>query len=106
MLAMSARLETLQQMVASDPTSSFARYALAMELLNLGRAEEAVAAFRALLDADPDYSAAYFHGGRALESLGRRDEARELYRAGIEATTRNGDAHTRSELQAALDLLD
>jgi hypothetical protein len=28
-----------------------------------------------------------------------------MYERGIEVTTRNGDAHTRSELQAALDLL-
>lgn len=102
---MSTRLETLKQMVASDPNSTFARYALAMELMNLGRPEDAVAEFRSLLASDPNYSAAYFHGGRALESLGRLEEARALYRAGIEATSRNGDAHTRSELQAALDLL-
>jgi hypothetical protein len=33
------------------------------------------------------------------------DEARELYRQGIEATTRIGDLHTRSEIEAALEML-
>jgi hypothetical protein len=40
-----------------------------------------------------------------LDKLGRREDARSLYREGIEATTRIGDLHTRSEIQAALDLL-
>jgi hypothetical protein len=33
------------------------------------------------------------------------DQARELYEKGIDATSRTGDQHTRSELQAALDML-
>jgi hypothetical protein len=33
------------------------------------------------------------------------EEAREVYEKGIEATARTGDQHTRSELQAALDML-
>jgi tetratricopeptide (TPR) repeat protein len=102
---MSARLEKLREMAANDPTSGFARYALAMELLNLDRAEEAVAEFRALLESDPNYSAAYFHGGRALELLNRAEDARALYLAGIDVTARNGDAHTRGELEAALAAL-
>jgi tetratricopeptide (TPR) repeat protein len=102
---MSVRLETLQKMAEQDPTSSFIRYGLAMELMNLGRAGEALEEFRTLLNNDPNYSAAYFHGGRALETLGLVEEAREMYRTGIEVTGRNGDAHTRGELEAALDLL-
>ena len=33
------------------------------------------------------------------------EEARTLYQQGIEVTTRKGDLHARSEMQAALDLL-
>lgn len=102
---MSARLETLRQMAAHDPTSSFARYAIAMELMNLDRAEEAAAEFQALLDSDPNYSAAYFQGGRALQMLGRIEDARAIYLAGIDVTARTGDAHTRGELEAALQSL-
>ena len=49
--------------------------------------------------------AAYYHGGQALEKLGKLDEARELYRRGIDISTQIGDLHTRSELEAVLDLL-
>lgn len=102
---MSQRLEALKEMVAQNPSDSFARYGLAMEYANSGDLEAAAAEYNALLASNANYAAAYFHGGQALEKLGRLDQARELYRRGIEATMRTGDAHTRSELQTALDLL-
>ena len=102
---MSARIEALTQMLAQDPANTFARYGLAMAHLGEDRAEDALREFQTLLEKNPDYAAAYFHGGRALESLHRIDEARDLYQRGIAVTTRTGDAHTRSELQAALDIL-
>ena len=81
------------------------RYGLAMEYRNSGQAELAVEEFNALLAANPNYSAGYFHAGQALEQLGRVEDARTMYERGIEVTSRNGDSHTRSELQGALDLL-
>lgn len=99
---MSQRLETLRSLVEQDPGNSRFRYMLAMETANAGDLNEAVEVYAAVLERDPDYSAAYFHGGQTLEKLGRLDDARALYERGIEATTRNGDGHTRSELQGAL----
>jgi tetratricopeptide (TPR) repeat protein len=102
---MSARIDTLKSLIAQDPANSRFRYMLAIELINGGDLEGGAAAFAELMAADPNYAAAYFHGGQALEKLGRIEEARAVYRNGIEATTRSGDLHTRSELQGALDLL-
>jgi tetratricopeptide (TPR) repeat protein len=102
---MSGRVATLQSMVEQDPGNARLRYMLAIELANAGDAEGAVTAFQAVIAADPGYSAAYYHGGQTLEKLGRREQARAVYLQGIEACASNGDAHTRSELQAALDLL-
>ena len=99
------RMEILLSMVAKNPEDSFARYGLAMEYANTGNLENAIVEYRALIGFNPDYAAAYFHGGQALEKLGRIDEAREVYEKGIQATSRTGDQHTRSELQAALDML-
>jgi len=101
----SNRIETLKSMVEQNPANTFARYGLAMEYGNSGNLEEAVREYRTLLQNDESYAAAYFHGGQALEKLGRVEEARAMYDKGIEITTRSGDAHTRSELQAALDML-
>lgn len=96
------RTGILEQMLAADPGNSFARYGLAMEHVNAGRLEPAVAAFETLLEKDPNYSAGYFHGGQTLEKLGRLDAAREFYRRGLSVTR---DPHARGELQAALDIL-
>lgn len=99
------RVETLKSMLADDPNNTFARYGLAMEYKNSGQMESAVNEFRALLTADPNYAAAYFHGGQTLEKMGCIEEAKHFYERGVEATVRTGDAHTRSELQAAIDML-
>ena len=99
------RMELLKSMLAQNPADSFARYGLAMEYSNRGELESAIAEFQALIEHNPNYAAAYFHGGQALEKLGRIEDARRRYEQGIEVTSRTGDQHTRSELQAALDLL-
>lgn len=99
------RLEILQAMVEQNPSDGFSRYGLAMELVNGGDLDGAVTQFRTLLEHNPGYAAGYFHGGQTLEKLGRLEEARGLYAKGIEVTAASGDAHTRSELEAALRML-
>ena len=89
-------------MVEQNPGDSFARYGLAMEYRNIGDLEAAMGEFRALMASHPDYAPAYFHGGQTLERMGLLEEAREIYLQGIEVTTRRGDQHARSEMQAAL----
>lgn len=102
---MTQRLEKLEELLAQDPKNVLVSYGLAQELANLGRLEEAVAAFERLIANRPDYHAAYFHGARTLERLKRIGDARDLYRRGIEAAARNGDGHAQSEMQAALEAL-
>ena len=99
------RLEALKAILEQNPAHTFARYGLAMEYANHGHLEEAVGEFSKLLEADPKYAAAYYHYGRTLEKLDRIDEARAVLENGIRLTTETGDTHTRSELQAALELL-
>ncbi len=99
------RLEVLRSMVEQNPADSFSRYGLAMEYVNSGDLPAAVDQFKALLEHNPNYGAGYFHGGQTLEKLGRIDDAKALYGKGIEVTGATGDAHTRSELQAALNSL-
>jgi tetratricopeptide (TPR) repeat protein len=96
------RIEILKQLLEQNPSSSFARYGLAMEYIKAGELDQAVEAFEAVVAADPNYSAAYFHGGQALEKMGKLDEARAFYKKGIAVT---GDPHALSELEAALDIL-
>ena len=99
------RLETLKSMAEQNPNDSFSRYGLAMEYANTGDMEQAILEYRKLMEVNPNYAAAYYHAGRALKKLGRIEEARETYDRGIGVTTTIGDLHTKSEIQAALDLL-
>lgn len=99
------RLQILQSMLAQNPQDSFARYGLAMEYAKAGDLERALAEYTALIALNPSYCAAYYHGGQALEKLGRLEQARDMYEKGIAAASAGGDEHTRSELQAALDML-
>ena len=99
------RLDILKQLLEQDPANSFARYGLAMEFANSGDLKQAVVEFQALIAKDENYCAAYFHGGQTLEKLGLLEEARGFYEKGIAATHRTGDAHTRSEIEAALNSL-
>ena len=92
-------------MLEQNPSDSFARYGLAMEYARQGDLQSAVAEYRALLEHNANYAAAYFHGGQALEKLGQIEAARDMYEKGIAVTSRTGDQHTRTELQAALDML-
>ena len=99
------RLTSLKSLLEQDPNNSFVRYGLAQSLANAGRLDEAVEQYRELLAVNPDYVAAYYHQGQTLEKLGRTDEARSVYSDGMSACSRTGDSHTRSEIQAALDIL-
>jgi tetratricopeptide (TPR) repeat protein len=99
------RLEILKNLVAQNPGDSFARYGLAMAYAGSGDYAEAVEEYRGLIEVNPKYVAAYYHCGQALEKLGKLDEARQVYRRGIQVSTEAGDQHTRSELEAVLDLL-
>ncbi len=92
-------------MLSQDPGNSFVRYGLAQALASNGQYRAAVEQYRELLARDAGYVAAYYHGGQALEKAGDIDGARSLYEEGLEACTRKGDMHTRSEIQAALDIL-
>ena len=103
---MPSRIETINTLLEQDPNNSRLRYMLAMETSNAGDLGGAARIFEELLEKDSGYSAAYFHGGQTLEKLGRTDDAKALYRRGVEATTRNGDSHTRSEIEGALAMLE
>lgn len=99
------RIETLQQLLEANPADCFLRYGLAQEHIKAGEQVQAIAQFEKILEINPDYQAAYYHAGKTFEQLGRADDARTIYQHGLETSTRTGDAHAGSELQAALSEL-
>jgi len=100
-----SRIDTLRSFVASSPRDPFPRYALALELRQAGKSEEAWDCFEVLMREMPDYVPTYLHAGQLLVELGRKDEAAEVWRRGVTTATRVGDGHARGELEGALAAL-
>ena len=96
------RVAMLKEILATNPTDSFARYGLAMECANSGDAAAADEHFKVLLGSHSEYVAGYFQYGQFLAKSGRTEEARSTLSAGIATARRTGDEHARSEMEAAL----
>lgn len=98
----SKRLAYLEQVTQSGKADAFAWYALALEYKGLGRADDALATFRALRERDSAYVPMYLMCGTMLLDAGKADEAREWLEAGVVEARAKGDSHALSELQGAL----
>jgi len=99
------RIALLTEILAANPTDAFARYGIAMEYSNSGKIEEALQAFKTLLEKNPDYVPGYFMAAQTLEKVGRIDEAKRMLVDGITSARRTGNAHAQSEMTAMLESL-
>jgi tetratricopeptide (TPR) repeat protein len=97
-----SRIDALRELLAEMPDDAFTRYALAMELRQADRLEEAMAEFRALLERSPEYTAAYLMAGQCAQDLGDRAEAARIFRLGVEVCARAGEKHAGAKCAEAL----
>jgi Tfp pilus assembly protein PilF len=102
----SPRMRQLKQMLQRQPDDPFLLYGVAMEYKKANQPELAIEHFDAVLRRDPNYCYAYYQRAQAYESRGDVESAKRSLREGLEAADRSGDAHARSEIEAALALLD
>ena len=100
-----SRLKQLEEFTRLNPQDPFAHYGLAMEYKVAERYNDSIKTFEKLLGFKPDYTAAYYHSGVMLGGLGRKDEARDILKRGMDVAKTNGDFHTLSELEEALNNL-
>lgn len=100
------KIAGLREILTLDPRNSFARYGVAMELVNRGEIATALAEFDTLLANDPDYTAGYFMSAQTLAGAGRKPEAIERLKAGIGCAARSGNSHALNEMQVMLDELN
>ncbi len=100
------RIKTLLEFLSADPGDSFSRYALGLEYRSAGDLERAIETYQEVLRRDPDYLATYYQLAKAYQDSGELDQARATFQAGIELASRQGDLHTREELQEALGELE
>lgn len=97
-----SRREKIEALLADDPTDSFLRYSLAMELDKEGDHDASLTRFAELTRDDPPYVAAFFMAGQQLARLERVNDARAYLRDGIEAARAQGDAHAAGEMSEFL----
>lgn len=99
---MSTRREKIEAMLADDPTDTFLRYSLAMELDKVGENNASLTKLGELTGDDPPYVPAFFMAGQQFARLGRVNEARTVLRDGIEAARVQGNGHAAGEMSEFL----
>jgi hypothetical protein len=100
-----SRREKIEAMLADDPSDTFLRYSLAMELDKEGEHERSLAEFSSLMTAAQPYVPAFFMAAQQLARLDRNSEARAALRTGIDHARTTGDSHAAAEMSEFLATL-
>ncbi len=99
---MSTRISSLARAVKQNPNDSFYKFALALEMLKIDQPIKAKVLFEAIRNSDPEYVGVYYHLAKLYVQLGENKKALHTYKEGINVAEAQNDAHTKSELSAAL----
>ena len=102
----SDKLTTLFSMLDRQPNDTFLLYGIGMEYKKLDDLPRAIEFFNKVLAVDSGYCYAYYQRGQVQEQAGDGPAARASYQEGIIAASRVGDAHAKSELEGALQMLE
>ncbi|NOZ40408.1 MAG: hypothetical protein GXP24_09300 [Planctomycetes bacterium] len=102
---MATRREKIEAMLVDDPTDTFLRYSLAMELDKEGENDSSLEKLSELTQDEMPYIPAFFMGGQQLARLDRLAEARAVLRQGIEQARVQGDSHAAGEMSEFLTSL-
>ncbi|MHB8391845.1 MAG: tetratricopeptide repeat protein [Acidobacteriaceae bacterium] len=99
------KVTAFTEILAQDPNHAFARYGLAVEYVQRGENDLALAQFDELEKRHPDYTAGYQMAAQTLIASGQPRQAVERLRAGIASARRTGNQQALAEMEAMLDEL-
>lgn len=99
---MSTRISTLAKAVREHPDDPFYKFTLALEMLKIDEVSKARVLFEAIKGSNPDYVGVYYHLAKLYERMNENKKAISVYKEGIEVAQSQKDAHSKSELSAAL----
>jgi tetratricopeptide (TPR) repeat protein len=99
------RIEKLKEFLIANPDDDFVQHALALELIKLGKDDEARTLFEKILTLNPSYIGSYYHYAKLLERAGEKEQAIQWYESGMAAAKKAGENHAYNELQAAWEEL-
>ena len=97
-----SRRAKIEAMLADDPSDTFLRYSLAMELDKEGEHDRSLQTFTGLMQDDPPHVPAFFMASQMLVRLDRVADARTLLRDGIEQARAQNDSHAAGEMSEFL----
>jgi len=97
-MAPSQRRQQIETMLEEDPTDSFLRYALAMELRAEGDLLGSIDRLKSLMTDTPPHGPAFFMAAQQFVQLQQIDAARTALRDGIEQARDQDDSHAASEM--------
>ncbi|MCO8123688.1 CDC27 family protein [Stieleria sp. TO1_6] len=97
-----SRKEKILAMLADDPSDTFLRYSLAMELRSEGDHSASLEKLADLTRDTPPYVPAFFMAAQQLVDLGKIDQARTQLRDGIDQARLQNDAHAAAEMSELL----
>jgi len=100
-----SRRQKLEDFLAKNPHDAFARYGIALECVKEGDIAAAESHFQTLIRSNPDYVPGYQMYAQTLARNDRAADAKSVLAQGIEAATRAGNQHARSEMEGLLSEL-
>lgn len=104
---MNQRLEALLKMEQQSPQDPFLGYAIAIELKNTGKEQEAFERLENLLSAKQDYLPTYQLYGQWLSESGQTEKAIHILQTGYKLAVKMNELKTAREIrQLLLDLED
>lgn len=98
---MSARLDSLMELLQDNPNDGFVLFALAKEYEGMEEISHALEYYEKLRAIDPEYVGLYYHLGGLYAEIEEHEKALNIYKKGIEVATTLHDLHALSELKGA-----
>lgn len=101
-----SKISQLAKNIQQDPSDTFSKFALALELLKDDQVEKAQLLFEAIIKQDPDYLGVYYHLGKLYQRREMYSLAEEMFSKGIIVAENKNESRTKSELSEALIQLE
>ncbi len=100
------RIESLIEMLGSEPEDLFLNYALGIEYTTISDFTQAERQFKKVIGLDASYIAAYYQMGKLLEMQAKTKEALECYHTGLEKARLKKDNKAINEFGEAIFMLE
>lgn len=101
-----SKIESLKQMIETNPDSLLAQFGLAKEYMGQEEFDLAATHFQEAIRIKPDYTAAFRFLGQSLEKGGKKEEAKQIYHQGIEVAKKTQDIEAGKIMGVFLKRLD